>query len=143
MKKIGIVLLMLVALVACEGPMGPPGYDGEDAGEWREDSFWVRANDWEAMGTPNTRDFYYRHRREWKEMDEFAVERGIVVGYVEDYTTGGYTTLPHVFHDLDGYEFTETTSLSFYEGGFELQVTNSDFEPVPPGDKFFRIIIFK
>lgn len=143
MKRLLFALFIAVAFVSCEGPMGPQGPEGDPAGTWEEDSFVIRSNEWKSSGTPGTNQFYYYHSRDWSAMDDFAVERGIVIGYVEDFN-GNYTTLPHVYHDKDlDYFWTETTSFSFFNGGFEIQVTNSDFEAVSPGDKVFRIIIFK
>lgn len=143
MKRILFALFIVVAFVSCEGPMGPMGPEGDPAGSWAEDNFTIRSSEWQSKGVAGTNQFYYYHTREWAELDNMAVERGVVIGYVEDFN-GNYTALPHVYHDKDGdYEWTETTSLTFFEGGFEIQVTNSDFEDVPPGDKYFRIIIFK
>ncbi|MDR1623680.1 MAG: hypothetical protein LBS04_01740 [Tannerellaceae bacterium] len=145
MKRLLFVLFIAVAFASCEGPMGPQGPAGEPGGTWDEDFFVVRPNEWmtEKGAIPGTANFYYFHRREWSAMDELAVERGIVIGYVEDFN-GNYTALPYVFHDRDARDWTVTTSLSFYQGGFEIQVTNSDFEAIPPlKDMVFRVIIFK
>ncbi|MDR1402747.1 MAG: hypothetical protein LBJ60_03475 [Tannerellaceae bacterium] len=145
MRKIWFVLFATFAFISCEGPVGPQGPEGDPAGLWEEDSFVVSPGEWATAkgAVPGTASFYYFHQRDWPAMDEFAVERGIVAGYVEDFN-GAYTALPYVFHDTDTYDFTVTTSLSFYKGGFEIQVTNSDFAPVPPQrDMVFRVIIFK
>jgi hypothetical protein len=151
MKRLLFVLFIAVALfVSCEGPMGPQGLEGEPGGKWEEMSFVVRPNEWRiptypdgSTVIPGTPEFYYYRAFPWEALDEFAVERGIVIGYVEDFM-GNYTTLPYVFHDKDAREWTVTTSLSFYRGGFEIQVTNSDFEDVRPlKDMVFRVIIFK
>jgi hypothetical protein len=150
MKKLLVVLFIAVAFVSCEGPMGPQGPEGYPGGTWEETSFVVRPNEWlipkydGKPAIPGTPEFYYFHERSWDVMDDLAVERGIVIGYVEDFM-GNYTTLPYVFHDRDVQsDWTVTTSLSFYRGGFEIQVTNSDFADVPPQkDMVFRVIIFK
>lgn len=149
MKKTLVALLLAVIFVSCEGPMGPQGpagYDGADGGDWGEYSYFtVKANQWQSDGIAGTNSFYYYYNQKWDELDEMAVERGIVIGYVVDHT-GGYTTMPYVYHDKDneqGFEWTKTTSFSYDIGVFEIQVTNSDFYDDPPGDMSFRIIVFR
>ncbi|MDR1202890.1 MAG: hypothetical protein LBL58_14850 [Tannerellaceae bacterium] len=143
MKRLLFVLFIAVAFVSCEGPMGPQGPDGEPGGTWEEMKFIVHANEWTKIVEKGTPTFYYSYEGTWNALDELAVERGIVIPYMLDFT-GAYTTLPYVFHDKDSNtEWTETTSFSFFKGGFEVQVTNSDFADVSPGEKSFRIIIFK
>jgi hypothetical protein len=150
MKRLLVVLFIALASVSCEGPMGPQGPEGY-GGAWEEISFVVRPNEWRIpvdkegnAAIPGTPEFYYYHAHSWDAMDDLAVERGIVIGYVEDFM-GNYTTLSYVFHDRDAWsDWTVTTSFSFYRGGFEIQVTNSDFADVPPQkDMVFRVIIFK
>jgi hypothetical protein len=143
MKRLLFVLFIAAAFVSCEGPMGPQGPEGDPGGAWGEYKLIVHSNEWNKNGNEGSSNFYYSFEQSWPELDELAVERGIVIGYMLDFT-GAYTTLPYVYHDKDlNYEWTETTSLSFFKGGFEIQVTNSDFADVPPGEKSFRIIIFK
>jgi hypothetical protein len=143
MKRLLFVLFIAVAFVSCEGPMGPQGPDGDPAGGWDELKFIVRANDWKVKEIQGTPLFYYSYEGRWDALDEMAVERGIVIPYILDFT-GAYTTLPYVIHDKDlGGEWTVTTSFSFFKGGFEVQVQNSDFVDVRPGDQSFRIIMFK
>ncbi|MDR1161854.1 MAG: hypothetical protein LBK45_05890 [Tannerellaceae bacterium] len=147
MKRLLFVLFIAVAFVSCEGPMGPQGPAGESGGRRDYMSFVIRSNEWlipEYDGKPaipGTSQFYYYRELSWDALDELAVEQGVVVGYVLDFT-GAYTTLPHVFHDKNyNEEWTETTSLSFFKGGVEIQVTNSDFADVRPGDKSFRLVV--
>jgi hypothetical protein len=143
MKRVLFVLFIAVAFVSCEGPMGPQGPEGEPGGAWSELKFTVRANDWLAHGDEGFSNFYYSFEQPWDALDEMAVERGIVIGYMLDFT-GAYTTLPYVYHNKEfNDEWTETTSFSFFKGACEVQVTNSDFADVRPGDHSFRVIIFK
>lgn len=144
MKRVLFLLFITVASVSCEGPVGPQGPEGEPGGTWYEMKFVIHANEWNKNGKEGTSNFYYSCELSWAEaLDEFAVERGIVIGYMLDFT-GAYTTLPYVYHDKElNDEWTETTSFSFFKGGFEIQVTNSDFADVSPGEKSFRIIVFK
>ncbi len=142
MKKLLFVMLMATTLIGCEGPMGPqgpPGDSGEPDITWYETDLTVRSNQWVEQRLPGTDGFYYTYEVPWDILDEYVVERGVVVGYILDFT-GAYSTLPYVFHYNDPYEWTQTVSLSFFKGAYEIQVRTSDLDRVAPGEMSFRII---
>jgi len=144
MKKILFALLITVAFISCEGPMGPMGPPGENANEtlWDEDTFDVRDDQWTLFDDGDER--YFFHERDWNAITDFVVDRGIVVGYIYKGANDEYFSLPYIAHRFDGFEYTETVSYSFSPGKFTIIVKYLDFsDGEPRGTMRFRLAVIQ
>ena len=149
MKKLVFVFMMAVAFAACEGPMGPRGYDGEPGRDgigvfWAEDFFEIRPNEWQVHGSEGSNDFYLFCEREWNLIDNSVVDHGAVIGYIYEEQYGEYFLLPHVIHQIDDYEWSQTISLGFSRGRFTITLRNTDLMAYPPDNTLrFRLVVLQ
>lgn len=160
MKKITLLLLAAITLIACEGPEGPMGpmgpqgthgqngKDGQDGygANWYTTSFTVKKTDWLLSGEPGDLNSFFFADREIPQLDDFIFNEGTVLGYIQtgkDVKNG----LPFVLHmgdEQNGKEFlwTQTYDFDFSPGLIRFYITYSDFSTnIPPEGETFHIIL--
>jgi len=156
MKKIIIILATVMAMIACEGPMGPEGPMGQD-GEpgygtsWHTTSFTINYDEWELIGEPNGLNSYFFAERYLDELTNVVYKEGTVIAYIEtkDITTSktAKNGLPYVLHKGDSDEYgeflwTQTYDFDFKPGKMGFYVSYSDFSTkIRPDTETFHIIL--
>ncbi len=145
MKKFVFVLLTLFAvLTACEGPMGPPGRDGDDAvGRWAVEFYPVKQSQWRSLGNgeyecvfdlPSVPDF------------DFVYNDGAILAYyMQDFDTQDEKQigLPHIFFGADA--SSDYTAAYTYDVMLDrtiaFKVAYSDFTNSTPPACTFRVVL--
>ncbi len=147
MKKITFILLLLLALTSCEGPMGPEGPPGYGT-NWKVIDITVNDYDWELIGTPDGINSYYRCIINHKNISEDVYYDGTLLIYQYQYLDGTevQALLPFVIHveNNDGsHQWTETLSYDFTPGSIALYMNYSDFATKNrhPVTSDFRIVM--
>lgn len=160
MKRIILLLVSVIALVSCEGPMGPEGPRGLDGqmgpkgepGEpgyganWYTTSFKIDQSDWLLVGRPGDLNTYFYADVDIPQLTDFIYKEGTVIGYLET-SPGVKNGIPYVLHlgeEQAGREFlwTQTYDLDFSPGMIRFYVTYSDFSTnINPASETFHIIL--
>ena len=152
-KLLGYLLLAMMLISACEGPMGPPGRDGRDgingkdgtSTQWFIQDCEVFSKDWipvndDLMG--NIFEFGFSI----PQISKFVVEEGAVVCYLIQKlgNTSVQTPLPYTFYGRDGdYLYSENYTCEIRQGHVNFIVKVSDFntQAQQPLGCRFRVVI--
>ncbi len=160
MNKILLLLssLLVVTLVACEGPAGRDGLNGRDGKDgvmnwdvWRHT---VASSDWLLSGTEDEPNSYYYYNVSDENLTKYISESSLVTVYVEYDDADGnavFSPLPVVRHYVDSLKavdntdslvnYTQTFDYEFKEGVLTFAVTRSDFKTSNrPNDVDYRIV---
>lgn len=160
MKKITLLLLTAIALIACEGPEGPMGPMGPEGpqgatgpeGEpgygtnWYTTSFTINKSEWLISGDPGDLNTYFFADKDIPQLSNYIFREGTVIGYIQT-ANNVKNGLPYVLHmgeELEGKEFlwTQTYDLDFSPGMIRFYITYSDFNTqISPGSETFHIIL--
>ena len=147
-KLLGCLVIVMVVVAACEGPVGPPGRDGIDVYMKVFDceilsEHWIPAYD-DLMG-----DFFeYEFRIPALTANIF--DEGAVVCYLVQYiNSGGRTTviqtpLPYTFYgDYYGTLYSENYTYEMRPGfiNFIVKVSDFDTQLQQPLDCVFRVVM--
>lgn len=148
MKKVMLFIAAIsLSLVACEGPMGPAGKDGNGT-DWHIAKFTVSEKEWILSGNAGELNSYFYVDKSLKELDDFVYREGTVIAYIET-AKGVKNGLPYVLHlgDADSkgeFLWTQTYDFDFWEGGIRFYLTYSDFNTqVGPekGTQTFHVVL--
>lgn len=155
MKNLLVIFLMTLLFVSCEGHMGPPGQDGQNAEQtyWViEDEIEVKSSDWKLSSNEAGDPIYtYDYRIKDKDYDLYmdAYYEGLVTAYMYldfgDKELEAQTPLPNPVNrrDNEGNIWTETYSYDYTVDGFIIfKVSVSDFylDQKPP-TTYFRVAL--
>lgn len=145
-KNVLGLLVMLLALVSCEGdqgPMGPPGKDGGGL-NWHTEFFTIKPGDWSVANDGDGAYFYCE--RELSQITEDIYEYKNVFAYMFLYP-GDFeeqTPLPYPvpFEDGEG-RWQEYYSYTFAPGLITFFIRYNDFNTdLPPvGNKEYKVVI--
>ena len=150
MKKILLLLLTTSFFIACEGPMGPRGYDGQDGtADWIIKDFEIRAGDWIAVYDNNNLFIRYEYVFNFNELDEFIYNNGAYITYLEVDVREGSSTykvqkpLPYTttHEDFRGFLWEQRIDCDYSVGSIGFYVTNTDFREEPPGTLRLRVAL--
>ena len=138
MKKITGLLLVVVmmSITACEGPMGPPGKDGKDGyeTEWFVNDYNVLSHQWnltfdDMMGS------FFEYEVPIPQLTSFVFTDGAVLIYlVQDIFSGGRTVqvnspLPYTYYyESNDFFYSENYSFELRPGYINFIVKYSDFD---------------
>ena len=159
MKKFtGWLLLAMMWMTACEGPMGPAGPPGQDGvGDWYVFDIDVYSDMWKPIYDEYD-NLYYECRvsrasffNKISQSDfEFIFDEGLITGYLVQWVRydGGapvlvQSLLPYTIYGDDG-EFLYSENYSFEvlrTGYITFTVKYSDFAEVSPGDCNFHMVM--
>ena len=126
MKKLIFLLIIPFFALACEGPMGPPGY----ANLW-VNYYTVESNRWILDGNPDAYGSYYYYRINIPQLTDYVYDDGSVVVYL-DYSDDVQAILPSTVNhgkDVNGYDYLweERFDCEISPGYIDVLVTRSDF----------------
>lgn len=150
MKKNFLLLLMMIfAFVACEGPAGPPGIPGEDGegAHWYIQTFVVEANEWKLYADPDGLNPYYMCEKSFSELDNFIYTDGNVFGYLIQNPGADnevQTPLPYYipFENTEGALWQESVTFDFMPGSVAFYIRYSDFAvDIRPARQEFRVVM--
>lgn len=154
MKKLVFSLLIVMfALVACEGPMGPPGPEGSSGNEtqWKIVEYTVKPNHWQLVdGNPNDLGTYFIHEFDVPELSSNIANDGAVLVYYYNAAFNTWSPLPYSVpcYDFDEYGnevlYTESYSFDFAAGSIGLYFDVSNFYTgyyKPQRDMTFKIVM--
>ena len=139
MKNIfGLLLVVMLGVVACEGPMGPPGLPGENAipTEWAICDFEIIKYDWELIGRPNEIGSFYYYVFDVPEITPLIFDDGAVICYYQyrdDFGKNVQTPLPFTYYNIsiDDYgnesPFAVQISYDVLPGSIAFKLVFSDF----------------
>lgn len=155
MKKIIFILLSVLTLCACEGPMGPQGPQGPqgEGMNWAIEDISVSANQWSL--TQYADNNYYVAKYTLPVLTSFIYTDGNVNAYVYLQLEDGREVqhpLPYVYHmeqiqnDGSAYFYTRTISFVYGVGYIQFEVRDSDFEyevdsTIKPEAMDFRVVM--
>jgi len=154
---LGWLLVMMLGITACEGPMGPPGRDGKDgkdaeSTQWYVGDFEVSSKDWNLVFEEMDDNEWYLFEYEFRvpELDNFIFTQGAVVCYlVQFFSYGGnpvrtHCLLPYtIYGEYDnGFPFSENYSCELRTGYINFTVKYSDWFPeLLPPDRTFHVVL--
>jgi hypothetical protein len=148
-RKLFLLSVSALLLLACEGPMGPPGEPGEGL-KWQILTYTVHEGDWKLVGGKDNLNSYYIYEFDEKLLTNFIYESGNVFGYVifnPGKNNETQTPLPHMIPlgDSDpGGEFLwqEYYTFDFMPGSIAFYADYNDFHTsVRPPTCVFRIVM--
>ena len=155
-RLLGCVLIVMIGLTACEGPMGPAGRDGRDGidGEvtyWKIKDFTITRNSWLRKGNPNEIGSFFYFVANVDELTQAIYEDGAIICYFryrDEFGDDVQTPLPYTYYDIMvdewGEEFPYSVQYSYdvMPGSIAFKVVFSDFytaENAPPASCNFRL----
>ena len=154
-RLLGCILMAMIGLAACEGPMGPAGRDGRDGidGEvtyWKVIDYAIPRNAWELIGNPDDIGSYFYYVSDVPELTQAIYNDGAIVCYYryrDDFGDNVQTPLPYTYYDIiveGGVEFPFSVQYSYdvMPGSIAFKVVFSDFctaENKPPASCNFRL----
>ena len=155
MKKLrGWLLMVMIGITACEGPMGPAGPPGRDGTEtlWWIKDFTVTSRMWELVGSPDEIGSYYRCIFDVPDLTAAIYDDGGIIcyyRYVDDFGDEVQTPLPYTYYDMvieNGVEFPYSVQFSYdvTPGSIAFKLVFSDFftgEFGPPASCKFRLVM--
>ena len=138
MKKLrSWLLIVMIGITACEGPMGPQGPPGRDAAEtqWWLLDFTVTRQMWELIGDPNDIGSFYRCVFDVPDLSTAIYNDGGIFcnyRYKDDFGDDVQTPLPFTYYDIDirdGVEFPFAVQISYdvTPGSVAFKLVFSDF----------------
>jgi hypothetical protein len=146
MKKLLSVLLVVVCLASCEGPMGPQGIPGEQT-QWKPVYYTVKTQDWHLIGGENNQNSYYQYVFDEPELTDFIYKEGVVIGYVvANPGVAGKEVLrplPDTWPVAEGADYwTEHINFDYMPGSVAFYVTYNDFATdVRPQAMTFKLMM--
>ena len=157
-RLFGCILIAMMGLSACEGPMGPAGRDGRDATDGMvvvfEEEFSIKANDWNLYSDePNMIGSYYYYVFDVPQITQKIYKDGLVIcyyRYIDEFGDEVTTILPYTFYHIDFNQFGEELPYSIqysYDitpGSIAFKVVFSDFytaENKPPATCLFKMFV--
>ncbi len=148
MKNLFFFTLVILVLIACEGPIGPAGPAGKD-GEgvsWHITSFTINTNEWKIKGNPGDLNSYFYVYKSLPKLTGFVYQWGTVIAYIE-VAPGVKNEMPYVLHlgetaNSKELIWTQTYDFDFTEGEVGFYVTYSDFNTqIRPGTETFHVVL--
>lgn len=150
MKKNFLLLLMMIfAFVACEGPAGPPGPPGEngESTKWYIETFVVEANEWKLYADADGLNPYYMCEKKFSELDNFIYTDGTVFVYLiqnpgedSEVQTPLPSSLP--LENQAGERWTEHVSFDVMPGSIAFYIRYDDFAVnIRPARQEFRVVM--
>ena len=168
-RLLGCLLIVMIGLTACQGPMGPvgppgkngiDGIDGKNAAptEWYIETFRIFLKDWKRAGALNEIGSYYYFIFDVPEITEDIYYDGLVICsylYTDDAGYDVQTVLPFTGYFIDGiggdenrfamyFSYSVTPTVGRFPGTIEFRVTFSDFytgEKGPPEECNFKLTL--
>jgi hypothetical protein len=159
-KLLGWLLVVMLGISACEGPIGPPGRDGRDgrngkdaeSTQWYIEDLEVRSQDWNFVNDEMDGNQWYLFEYEFSlpELDQFVFMQGAVSCYlVHNVNYGGnsirvHSLLPFTVYGEEDYPFSENYSCELRPGYINFVVKYSDWSPdiLPPTRKFHVVLMW-
>ena len=151
MKKLtGWLLVFMLGITACKGPMGPAGKDAEET-NWFADNFEVLASHWKPATEEG--DGYFFHYWEYEfsipQLTNFVFNEGYVgcsLIQVIEYDNGRTSTvqrpLPYTIYGIDNdFPYSENYSFEIRPGYIKFIVKYSDFSELQPLTCTFRVVM--
>jgi hypothetical protein len=160
-KLIGLLLVVMMGVVACEGPMGREGQRGRDgkdgkdgeSTQWWVGDFTVLTNDWVRL---NDDDWYFfEYEFSFPELSNFVFTDGAVIGYLVQNVSynGGPATRVHNLLPYTVYgEYLENGYVVSYSENYSFEVRpkyinfivkfSDDVAPnYRPDSRTFRVVL--
>jgi len=150
MRKLFLLIMTTIFLMACEGPMGPPGEDGY--ANWAVQFVTVSSNQWTRHTFTDTDDVYYEYTfvpdiyktsnssgRNWIYND------GSMMAYwVANYDTADEFQVP-LYNGVyeryyDGDHFYESISFRYTANNVSFYLYYNDPSVTPSGNLTFRLV---
>ena len=154
MRKLrGWLLMVMIGMTACEGPMGPAGPPGSDGAEtlWWIKDFTVTGRMWELVGRPNDIGSYFRCVFDVPDLTTAIYDDGGIFchyRYVDDFGDEVQTPLPYTYYDMvveNGIEYPYSVQFSYdvTPGSIAFKLVYSDFYTgdYPPASCKFRLVM--
>ena len=154
MKKLtGWLLLIIMGITACEGPMGPMGPEGRpgESTQWFVEDYDVLFNQWKPASEEG--DGYFFHYFEYEvavpKLTDFVFDLGFVGCYLyqeinyEGKWTEVQRPLPFTIYgfDDDDSPYSENYSFEVRPGYIKFIVKYSDFSDFPPLSCTFHVVM--
>jgi len=152
-KLLGYLILAMMLINACEGPMGPAGRDGRDgrdgkdgeSTQWFIQDFEIFSKDWKPVHDPlmgNIFEFGFN----FPELTSFIVTKGAVVCYLIQKVDNVdvHTPLPYTFFgEFEGFLYSEnyTFEASTKYINFIVKVSDFDTDFQQPMKSKFRVVL--
>ena len=134
----GKILIVMLVISACEGPMGPAGRDGID-GEvtyWKIIDFRVRRDQWLQIGDNDEIGSYLYFYLEDDQISQEIYDNGLVLCYykfTDEFGLDVQSPLPFTVYDIDVEVFEEDIYEYPYSIHFSYDVT--------PGSIAIKVVI--
>ena len=140
MKKLIVCLLVfMIGITACEGPMGPAGPPGRDAVEtgWFIDNFEVFPEHWKPATEKGDRYFFHYWEYEFAlpQLTDYVLEKGFTgcflvqdIRYDGGRTSTVHRPLPYTIYGTGEYDYSENYSFELRRGFVKFIVKYSDFD---------------
>ncbi|MBO4500064.1 MAG: hypothetical protein J5732_07410 [Bacteroidaceae bacterium] len=141
MKKLVLTVLSVIMMplffVSCEKYTR---YNDSEVTHWR--SLMFTADGWTLYSDRDGTNSYFQADFDTHVLDWRVLEGGLVNCYII-YDDGSQAPLPNVRHYEDeyGHRWTRTLDCEYYEGGFSVFVTYSDFAREFPEKMSFRLTV--
>lgn len=156
MKKLFLLLMVVIAMTACEGPMGPQGVPGE-AGSLltKVEYFTVKPSDWKFMGpSDNPNEVYYQYTvtpKFYSELGDKELEWLYNDGAIHTYLFRNFdqngetqTPLPYVLNWADNNNKlcieTVYSDYTMQDVAFYIAYSGANQDSSPTQDMHFRIV---
>lgn len=145
-KQVLLLMLLIVALVSCEGPAGRDGLDGDGVG-WHIKTFVVKENEW-SLENKGDASFWFCEKK-YPELNNWVFKNGVVLAYITLNPGAKDEILAPLEHTIYGYapegpefDWAETYSFDYMEGNVGFYVRYSDFfEDKAPSTQEFRVVL--
>ena len=147
MKKILLLMMVAVAIISCEGPMGPQGPMGPPGtiNKYIID-YEINANAWRKVTDNNNLFIQYECLIDESRLTSDIYNNGNIDAYLEVKENGFWVQKPLayevVFEDSPNNFYTQTIDFDFSIGSIGFYVKNSKFIENPPGSMLFRVVMW-
>ena len=158
MKKLFLLLILVTALVGCEGPIGPQGEPGQAGSgtNWNVEYFVIKPSEWVFMGpTDNPNEIYYQCTKIPKlydgmsEKDRYYIyDEGTIHAFLyHNYETDDetQTVLPYILNwsDVDNNLCVETYYFDYTpkDIAFYVSYSGGNANNSPDADMVYRVVM--
>lgn len=157
-KQLLLIISLVFAFIACDGPTGPPGRDGLDGKDgdgvkWHIETFKINKSDW-VLEKFDDGYSYWWCEKPYKDLTNDVYVNGVVIGYIilnpGNIQTEVLAPLEYTIYDLQDIEgevhqWAETYSFDYMPGSVAFYLRTSDFfEPTEVNDlpeREFRVVL--
>ena len=147
-KLLGCLLIVMMWITACEGPMGPAGRDGRDGigTNWFVEDFEVLSEHWIPVYDPVMDGDIFEYSFNFPKLSKIIFEEGAVICYLVQNINKNViqTPLPYTFFgEYQGILYSENYTYEISPGyiNFIVKISDFDTQTQPPLRCIFRVVL--